>query len=581
MSKYILNLICVVFLLSCSHDNMSERLEEIGLYVFTSPDSAMKELRKFNDIDLNSEKLRAYHALLMCESEYFSAHKLNDSILDIATRYFFTHNTCSSKYWETVLFSSYKDIYNEPARALTALLELEKNIDELSTPYLKCVLESFILIIYFNNHEYYKMLEHAYKELNFAYETNETERIVNSKNHVGIAYEKLGRIDSAYVYYITFKDYVNELDSSTLAISYYNLAILLRKMDSSDRVTIKNALMSSLNLSKNSYDKARTCIQLADYFYRVNDEKLADSFTTVFHKYARENDYGSYYNVAEAQNRYYEKIGEVDSANKYKEKMLKYAWLRDSLIKANHVMDITYKNDIIEIEKNSNNKLVIILVVFIVILSGMSWIIFDYKIKRKQLVNEYAINVRKLDDTIVELECVKDRYMELQEKVEGSIIDSHNSEKDEDFEIMHLRYEIKNLTERYEKLNVLTNSLCKKILDMLFKNKGHDFVVKEMLTDGMYPVMNEAYRDRKKGQSFIKDMSVNCEGLSARELFICILYYEGITDDWIIADLLNVTGSTFRTTKSRLRKKLEHANNSVFAVNVLKRMLENSHRTCE
>ena len=84
---------------------------------------------------------------------------------------------------------------------------MEKHIDAFSNPHFKAMLESFILIIYYNNREYEKMLKHAYKELKYAEEGKIISRIVNSKFHVGIAYKNMGKLDSAYVNYCCYKKY--------------------------------------------------------------------------------------------------------------------------------------------------------------------------------------------------------------------------------------------------------------------------------------------------------------------------------------------------------------------------------------
>ena len=71
---------------------------------------------------------------------------------------------------EFELLDIYKKIYTNPAESMYRLLEMEKHIDAFSNPHFKAMLESFILIIYYNNREYEKMLKHAYKELKYAEE---------------------------------------------------------------------------------------------------------------------------------------------------------------------------------------------------------------------------------------------------------------------------------------------------------------------------------------------------------------------------------------------------------------------------
>ena len=50
---------------------------------------------------------------------------------------------------------------------------------------------------------------------------------------------------------------------------------------------------------------------------------------------------------------------------------------------------------------------------------------------------------------------------------------------------------------------------------------------------------------------------------------LCILYREGVSDDRAILDILNVTADTFRSLKSRLRKKLKDAPENQYIAEVL------------
>ena len=143
-------------------------------------------------------------------------------------------------------FRIYKYIYNKPAEALSKLLNMEKQIDELSSPDFKGMLESFILIIYYNSHEYQKMLKHAYKELKYANESKSISRIVNSKFHIGTAYKNMGMLDSAYINYCYFKKYEQDLDSTLRSFAYHNIAALLKNIKTADSNNIITALQNSL-----------------------------------------------------------------------------------------------------------------------------------------------------------------------------------------------------------------------------------------------------------------------------------------------------------------------------------------------
>lgn len=200
--KYIYIVLLTINILSCSNCSIQDKLEDINKYVCTNPDSAIKELDKIKESQLKTKELCAHHALLKVKSEYLTKRTINDSTLNVAYNFFIKNDygTTSQKR-ETMLFCLYKKIYTCPSEALPQLLEMEKQIDELSSPHFKGILESFILIIYYNNHEYSEMLKHAFKELKYAKEGKNISKIINSKFHIGIAYKNMNMVDSALYYY--------------------------------------------------------------------------------------------------------------------------------------------------------------------------------------------------------------------------------------------------------------------------------------------------------------------------------------------------------------------------------------------
>ena len=160
--KYLLLLILATTIYSCSNNETQDQLNDISTYVCSNPDSARKELEGINKSELTTEQLRAHHALLSCESEYLTKCTVDDSTLNVASKYFINgKNGTTSQQMEAELLCTYKEIYNKPAEALTKLLHMEKNIDNFSFPHFKGILESFIVIVYYNNHEYKEMLKHC------------------------------------------------------------------------------------------------------------------------------------------------------------------------------------------------------------------------------------------------------------------------------------------------------------------------------------------------------------------------------------------------------------------------------------
>ena len=548
--KYIFSILVAINIISCTNCNTQNKLEDISTYVCSNPDSAIKELHKIKKPELSSEKLRAIHALLLCESEYLTKYTVNDSTLNIARIYFTVDkNGTPSQQMEAELLCIYKEIYNKPAEALTKLLHMEKNIDNFSFPHFKGILESFIVIVYYNNHEYKEMLKHAYKELYFAKQTKEISRIINSNIHIGITYDKLGLTDSAYKHYLSFIGYKKEIKSATLSTLYHNLAIIGRKTNSPNKEEIQKALIQSLKYNKNRIDSARTYMLLADYFFNIGKKEKADSFLNIFYKSIRRNDYDSYYNISKTLNNYYEKVGNIDSANKYKGEMLKYRIKRDSAIRASRVTEITYQSEMEEIEEDSRTKIVAISIISIVVIGGLLWGIAIYQKKRNKLRKEYSDNVEKLHKIQEELEEAKEK-----ERASRKAIASESQRH---------RFEVKRLTD-------LADTYSMKVLAMLTKNGCTDFKPTAAISEQFYTSINNVYSKTDKGKDFVKKITEACPNIKDRELFICLLYREGINNEKTISNILNVTEGTFRTIKSRLKKKLEEVPENCYINEILK-----------
>ena len=548
--KYIFSILVAINILSCSNCNTQNKLENISTYVCTYPDSARKELNKINKSELTTKALRAHHALLSCESEYLTKCTVDDSTLNIASTYYIEgKNGIVSQQMETELLCIYKDIYNKPAEALAKLLNMEKQIDALSSPHFKGMLESFILIIYYNTHEYPKMLKHAYKELKYAEESKVISRIVNSKIHLGIAYKNMKMLDSAYIYHSSFKKYENILDSTILSVAYHNMAILQKSTSTADKKNIIVALRNSLKYNTEREDSARTYLQIDQYYFNISEKEKADSFLNIFYRSIRKNDYDSYYNISKTLNNYYEKTGNIDSANKYKGEMLKYGELRDSAIKASRVMEITHQSEMEEIEEDSQTKIATISIISVVAIGALLWGIAVYRGKRNKLRQEYSDNVEKLHKIQEELEEAKEK-----ERASRRAIASESQRH---------RFEVKRLTD-------MADTYSMKVLAMLTKNGCTDFKPTAAISEQFYTSINNVYSKTDKGKDFVKKITEACPSIKDRELFICLLYREGINNEKTISNILNVTDGTFRTIKSRLKKKLEEVPENCYINEILK-----------
>ena len=330
-------------------------------------------------------------------------------------------------------------------------------------------------------------------------------------------------------------------------------------------------MQNSLKYNTEREDSARTYLQIAQYYFNIPEKEKADSFLNIFHKSIRKNDYDSYYNISKTLNNYYEKTGNIDSANKYKGEMLKYRIMRDSAIRASRVTEITHQSEIENIEQQSQEKTATVAVASTVVVVGLAAMLFLYRRKKVKLGLDYADNVRKLEGTLAELEEARVALRNAQEKQLTAEAEME-ARKDASKEVEQMKQEVKKASENSKKLKDATEQHCIKILTTIFKNGGRDFKAMEVLTEGMYPAMNDAYRTMKGGRRFLDSLTEECNALSNRDIFVCILYHEGVTDENVISGILHTTVKTFRTMKSRLKKKLEDAQECEVAREIVRKM---------
>ena len=339
-----------------------------------------------------------------------------------------------------------------------------------------------------------------------------------------------------------------------LSFAYHNIAALLKNIKTSDNNNIITALQNSLKYNTERDDSARIYMQIADYYYSNNKIEKADSFLNIFYKCIKRNDYDSYYNISKTLNNYYEKAGNIDSANKYKGEMLKYSELRDSAIKANRVMEITHQSEMEEIEEDSQTKIATISIISLASIGALLWGIAVYRGKRNKLRQEYSDNVEKLHKIQEELEEAKEK-----ERASRRAIASESQRH---------RFEVKRLTD-------MADTYSMKVLAMLTKNGCTDFKPTAAISEQFYTSINNVYSKTDKGKDFVKKITEACPSIKDRELFICLLYREGINNEKTISNILNVTDGTFRTIKSRLKKKLEEVSENDSANIIIKSMNKN------
>lgn len=586
---FYIGIILQTLLTACTRQSWNKELaEQIALCTIEYPDSALSMLHAVRNPKKLPEEAQAYHALLSLEAEYAKKRTINDSILEISYTYYVTENAGDKNQRLRTLMFRAVSLYNkrEISEALKLLLEVNENINLLKHPYLKGIVQFYIGMIHTDNgmrkeaHNYFRA------EKNYAIETNKAESIVNSDHHYAISFLYLDQPDSALYYIKHSINYLHQLDSFWISMVYHNLGLTMQFYFPDSLNIVEDYMQKSLLYGINSKDSLRTYSVLTDYYYKTDQPKRADSLMHIIELKA--NDKEVLYTVYKSSCMYYKNRGDFDLAYTYSEKA---ANTRYSILSSRQTKEVASIKAQYEYERKSKKTVLKAIVLFFILIIIILFLIGNWikrKLKEKKLLEKiinYKTLITNLDTNLCQLGNEKEELTKQKKLLEETF-----KEENKAWMIKHndLSQKLRELIQTQKKLIIEKQGFeqqCSKLENRLkgfkppktthskFTKESRDFALGVLaktffptktefrpyvdISSNDYDFFVEGYsRVNKEKKKFIELLYKHSPNLSMREIFICILYNEGYTDDKQIASTLKVSYGTFRTAKSRIKSTL-------------------------
>ncbi len=517
-------------------------------------------------------EFRAAQALHDVAAHYRSEKSICDSLLDVASSYYLpelakgdttlSSLTSSPQQAECMLYEGIRhhdrtqqqkpdiEAYAaEMTKAYRLFLEVERNVELLSDPYLKGVICYRMAMINVKNENYHQALPYFRQELNHAFHTNDTSAIALAYSHLAYSFYTLDDGDSALYYSDSALYLAPHLESRALTsvyanTTYYQQLFGLRK----DR---SNLLLSQIPFEKcTQNDSCRIFIIIADCYMEQGNYGKVDSLLqwTIAHSEGRPEILSmSYLRRANM----FEQLGKYDSAlvqRKAREEQLTI--LRQSELRK-EVAEAQGRYD--RIQQQHHHEQVVTIIVFIALLIIvfllLMWIRRIQKMKRLEL--QIANINATMDQYVADYQSQKENYKRREanhNQQETSLYIEINKSKNREKELK-------------KKLNVLRSenrSSHIKIESMLrrFYLLSENAPWPESIYEKLLAIFRDSYPKRKKLYDELDKI-----GLSPRHKVICIL----MSDDryepdkiWIYAGCANM--DSFQATKSQIKRKLIEAN---------------------
>ena len=558
-----------------------EKMEIAHTLVSQNPDSAMSILEGIQTLvtrECQDSSTIALHALLWTETHYHITKSINDSTLEMSLSYF---NNSDEYCMRAKLLNCIRAFRNNQyEHVLKSLLVLEEDIESFSQDWMKSTLESYLASTY-RYKELYRMAHRHFKRENiYAKNTGNNYRIANSYINLGVSYLDVNEPDSAFICFTqVLKDYMPFLNTDKQASLYINIGYAIQKFDPDNSDSIKFYFDKALGLSPSTDLKNRTYMLLSEYFYKKNDILSADSLANKVLKESCNPEIRMvmYKTIYEYHNR----TGNRDSANLY---YRYYKQLSDSAYSKSSSMriaSISLEHERFAKETTDKKRKSNILLIYIICFTSLC--VFTYIfIKYKRTSHRVSMQINEYKAEIEYLHKKADLQSQLKVEYEKALNDiaiisnTLNKTKNAKQIFREENYLLKQeLQSKQRKLQSLSSQLesnensINLLVEKIFSSEKDDLkmwmrFLATTQTNILKPILDSYSTlspERKKSIDILSDEEL-C--LTYREIFICILYKEGFKDNEELTEILRTSVSTFRTAKSRIRKKLINSSHQDF-----------------
>lgn len=491
-------------------------------------DSAMTVLKEIEEKGLKDEGDIAYYNLLMTQVRYrLYLPPLPDSAMMNKSIEYFKKNGKDKELFARSYY--YKGVTDEErGNVKSAILNLkiaENTAKEIENIELRNKILGSLAFINYRNNEFLLSLEYGKKYLQLSKNIKNNTNIAYALDVIALAYNGLGKEDSADYYMSQVIPYLKDIKEIKRAALLNNIYTNCNRLENDKAIEY---LKESYNIDSSSV----ACSNLARYYYKMGmieesdkmwDKAMQETDLNLLIKYTRglikqREDEGRYKDVGDLS----KKLILLSDSLKHKQQEEK---IKD--------LQTEYDNRIAQEKLADLIRLAVCLA--IIALLAVALVAIYNKVKAGKAKAQLAIDR-------MQMQALEAKIKEFEKEQEERREKGNNEDKEKDRIIEDMKRALEKLKEK----NALTLSRGRELYEHI---KGGGKTSKWSNDDFV------AYIDYywSVDIAIISKIQTTYSGLSPRYLFVCLLLHQNLNEDDIMR-IMGISPSTVRSIKSRIRK---------------------------
>ena len=540
----------MAILMSCSQSNISKSLEAAENVINENPDSTLSILREINYEALKDNHLKALYGLLYTSAN-IKKQKVpdNDSLIDYSIQFFENNNDSyhlADSYY-------YKGMMCYAKKQLEVSAHYLKKAESLSIEFgyswiTNKIYERLIYLNYITDNKALT-LEYSKKFLESSFELKDRVLISRAFVMVASSYSAVNLSDSAYFYLKSGLRYIDDVNSILKADILVDIGEMYYEKGDMD-LSENNALQSD-SIHPNPHAK----MLLGKIEYQRGDRLKAKEY---WDHALSTNDVKIKKDLYKIIANYYAEVGNYDDAYIIS---LKLDSLNDTINKSSKtVQELQLKYDRAKSESELYQKILYALVIAF-LASAALFVSFRYHQKRVRSYNSTIETLTNNNDTYKsEIENFTEKVNMYQHEIGlyVSKVSNYEEKISKNIEkIKLLKTSDRSKQKEIDELKDNISTLYKSIMSELQKGNTIYETIKNRK-----PIVHYSDEDLNSLVDFYKIINNKVfsgwleryTSLSVRQYVFLILEDLGY-DDYDIADILGVSDTTVRSTRSRIKKK--------------------------
>ena len=541
----------MAILMSCSQSNISKSLETAENVINENPDSTLSILQEIDYDALKDNQLKALYGLLYTSAN-IKKQKVpdNDSLIDYSIKYFENNNDSyhlADSYY-------YKGMVSYAQKQLEMSTHYLKKAESLSIEYgyswiTNKIYERLSYLNYITDNKSLT-LEYSKKFLESSFKLKDRTLISRAFVMVASSYSAVNLSDSAYSYLKSGLRYIDDVNSILKADILVDVGEIYYEKGDMD-LSENNALQSD-SIHSNPHAK----MLLGKIEYQRGDRIKAKEY---WDHALSTNDVRIKKDLYRIVAKYYAEVGNYDDAYIIS---LKLDSLNDTINKSSKtVQELQLKYDRAKSESELYQKILYALVIAF-LASAALFAFFRYHQRRIKSYNSTINKLTNKNETYKsEIESFSEKVNMYQNEIGlyVSKVSNYEEEISKNIEkIKTLKTSDRSKQKQIDELKDNISTLYKSIMSELQKGNAIYETIKNKK-----PIVHYSDEDLNSLIDFYKIINNKIFSgwleryapLSVRQYVFLILENLGY-DDYDIADVLGVSDTTVRSTRSRIKKKL-------------------------